>query len=463
METPVIRVLYVDDEANNLIAFKANFRRYFEVHTAQSADEGRELLKQHEFHVIITDHKMPKVTGVQFLESIIKEYPFPIRMILTGYTDLETVIEAINKGQIYRYLTKPFNAEELKTIIENAYNVYQFRRSSDDSLSKFREVFENYNDTVFIMDPEGHFKELNNFGLNLLKIQRNILNTIYLRSLFTNEEEYTNFQKQLSGEGIAIDYPATLKDSSGNAIEALISASPIQDNGKVIGYQCMIRDITRQKQAENIVLRAVIETQESERIRVGKNLHDSVGQKLAATKRFLEELGLKNPELKENEVFKQTKQTINDTIVELKNICFNIMPKTLEIIGLTGAIKELIFQSQIKGSLDIDFKFQENFPNLNGQLQIAIFRIIQEFIANSTIHGKAKKIELKVEHTPTELELILKDNGVGFDLKKAYAGRGMGLKNIYSRVQSYNGSIKVNSQIDKGTEFRIKLPVIQQN
>jgi signal transduction histidine kinase len=222
----------------------------------------------------------------------------------------------------------------------------------------------------------------------------------------------------------------------------------------------MLRDITRQKEAENIVIRAIIETQESERIRVGKNLHDSVGQKLAATKRFLEELALKNPGLKENEIFKQSKETINNTIIELKSICFNIMPKTLEIIGLTGAVKELISQSQIKGSLEIDFKFRENFPTLDPQLQISIFRIVQEFISNSMSHGNARKIDLSFEHNTNELELILKDNGIGFDMKKAYAGKGMGLKNIYSRVQSYNGTISVNSEVNEGTEFRIKLPVV---
>jgi len=403
---------------------------------------------------------MPKITGVQFLESIIKEFPFPIRMILTGYTDLETVIEAINKGQIFRYLTKPFNEDELKTVIENAYDLYQFRKSSNDSLNKFRKAFENYNDTVFIMDPDGNLKELNNFGLNLFKIQRSNLNTLSLSSLFDKAADYELMSNKLAEERLLLDYPASLKDSDGNIIASLITASPIKENETVIGYQCLIRDITRQKEAESIVIRAIIETQEAERIRVGKNIHDSIGQRLAATKRFLEELSLKNPELKENEIFKRSKETVNSTIMELKNICFNIMPKTLEIIGLPGAVKELINQSQIKGSFDIDFRVAENFPVLNKQLEIAIFRIVQEFISNSMSHAGAGKIVLNFERSVNELELTLKDNGKGFDLKKAYSSKGMGLKNIYSRVQSYNGSISVDSKDNEGTEFKIKIPVL---
>jgi signal transduction histidine kinase len=208
-----------------------------------------------------------------------------------------------------------------------------------------------------------------------------------------------------------------------------------------------------------MVIRAIIETQETERIRVGKNLHDSVGQKLVATKRFLEELALKNPELKSSEVYKQSKETINDTIADLKNICFNIMPKTLEAVGLKGAVRELISQSQIKGSLEMEFNMQNDFPKLNSQQEIAIYRIVQEFISNSMNHANAKKISLDFKSDPGYLYILLKDDGFGFDVTKAYEGKGMGLKNINSRVQSYGGVINVKSKPGEGTEFYIKLPI----
>ena len=131
----------------------------------------------------------------------------------------------------------------------------------------------------------------------------------------------------------------------------------------------------------------------------------------------------------------------------------------MEVKGLTGAIAELVRQNEVKDSLAIDFKFREGFPNLNNQLEIAIFRIVQEFISNSLNHGKATKIDLHFDHNDDRLELNLKDDGVGFDISKVYHGRGMGLKNIYSRVQSYNGNISVNSAKDRGTEFHISLPV----
>jgi response regulator RpfG family c-di-GMP phosphodiesterase len=126
-----IKILYVDDEENNLQAFKATFRRDYKIYIAISAKEGREILKQEEIDVIVTDQRMPEETGVEFLESIIPEYPDPIRILLTGYTDIQAVIDAINKGQVYHYLTKPWEEDYLRTVIKNAFEIYQLRRENE--------------------------------------------------------------------------------------------------------------------------------------------------------------------------------------------------------------------------------------------------------------------------------------------------------------------------------------------
>lgn len=126
-----IRILYVDDEENNLQAFKATFRRDFKIFLAISAKEGREVLEKEEIDIIITDQRMPEQTGVEFLESIIPIHPNPIRVLLTGYTDIQAVIDAINKGQVYHYLTKPWEEDYLRTVIKNAFEVYTLRRENE--------------------------------------------------------------------------------------------------------------------------------------------------------------------------------------------------------------------------------------------------------------------------------------------------------------------------------------------
>jgi DNA-binding NtrC family response regulator len=124
MSEKKISVLYLDDEAENLNAFKANFRREFNVHTAQNIDEAFAVINRTEIHVILSDHKMPKVTGIDFFESLCETHPSIVRVLLTGCSDLNTVVEAINKGQIFRYLYKPMDAQEIRQTISYAYEVY---------------------------------------------------------------------------------------------------------------------------------------------------------------------------------------------------------------------------------------------------------------------------------------------------------------------------------------------------
>src|SRR5690348_3781424 len=93
-------VLYLDDEVNNLKAFKANFRRVYQVFITDSIQEARQILKDNEIHVIISDQRMPEMKGIDFFASILLDHPEPIRMLLTGYADISAVIDAINKGQV---------------------------------------------------------------------------------------------------------------------------------------------------------------------------------------------------------------------------------------------------------------------------------------------------------------------------------------------------------------------------
>jgi DNA-binding NtrC family response regulator len=133
-------VLYVDDEIHNLNSFKAAFRRDFNIYVAQSAREGRRVLDQNEIAVIVTDQRMPGVTGIEFLESIIPVYPDTIRILLTGFSDVNAVMDAINRGQVYKYLVKPWADEELKMYVQNAIEIYNLRRENRDLAQKLEQA-----------------------------------------------------------------------------------------------------------------------------------------------------------------------------------------------------------------------------------------------------------------------------------------------------------------------------------
>ncbi|HEY1025066.1 MAG TPA: response regulator [Sphingobacteriaceae bacterium] len=125
MSDKKISILYVDDEENNLISFKATFRMKYTVHTALSGDEAMMIMEGKHVDVIITDQRMPNMTGVEFLEKVLEKYPDPMRILLTGYADMNAVVEAVNKGKIFHYLAKPWNEEELDMTITRAYQVYR--------------------------------------------------------------------------------------------------------------------------------------------------------------------------------------------------------------------------------------------------------------------------------------------------------------------------------------------------
>jgi response regulator RpfG family c-di-GMP phosphodiesterase len=136
MSDKKINILYIDDEQNNLVSFKATFRLKYSVYIAISGEEAKRVLEANPIDIIITDQRMPNMTGVEFLESILEQYPDPMRILLTGYADMNAVIDAINKGKIFHYLTKPWNEEELDMTIKRAYDVYRLKLDEKELTEK---------------------------------------------------------------------------------------------------------------------------------------------------------------------------------------------------------------------------------------------------------------------------------------------------------------------------------------
>ncbi len=134
-------VLYVDDERNNLMSFKASFRLDFEVLLANSPDEAFDLLKKHKPQVIISDYRMPFMTGVEMFEKIRLIHPEPFRVLLTAYGDVEALTDAINKGQIFRYIKKPWIEDEIRNVVKDATEYYHTKWLLEE---KNRELTEAY-------------------------------------------------------------------------------------------------------------------------------------------------------------------------------------------------------------------------------------------------------------------------------------------------------------------------------
>ena len=123
-------ILYVDDNPLNLKSFEIELKKFYNIFLAESATEGFDILKNNKIHVLVTDQRMPEMTGIELLEKLSEKYPETMRIILTAYDDSEAVIDAINKGRVHSYLLKSVDMAEVKIAIKNALDTYFLREEN---------------------------------------------------------------------------------------------------------------------------------------------------------------------------------------------------------------------------------------------------------------------------------------------------------------------------------------------
>jgi len=141
MSEQLVKILYVDDERGNIDYFRSVFRREYEIVTATSGEEGLEvLLENPDIPVILTDQRMPRMSGVEFLRRSIDIARDSIRILVTGYADMETVINAVNLGHIYYYISKPWTYDEMKIVIKRAIETHNLRIINKELLIKSERV-----------------------------------------------------------------------------------------------------------------------------------------------------------------------------------------------------------------------------------------------------------------------------------------------------------------------------------
>ncbi|MBE9115007.1 response regulator [Lusitaniella coriacea LEGE 07157] len=130
------KMLVVDDEPDNLDLLYRTFRRDFRVYKADSGMQALEVLSEEgEVAVIISDQRMPEMKGTEFLSQTVPQFPDTVRIILTGFTDVEDLVEAINSGQVYKYITKPWDPNELKAVVDRAAETYDLLKQRTEELN----------------------------------------------------------------------------------------------------------------------------------------------------------------------------------------------------------------------------------------------------------------------------------------------------------------------------------------
>ncbi len=213
---------------------------------------------------------------------------------------------------------------------------------------------------------------------------------------------------------------------------------------------------------QNELFNAIVTTQDVERKRIAQDIHDSLGSILSAAKLKLSSL-VENKQLmppEQREKYQASLDLLDEASSELRNISHNIMPATLSKLGLQAALQNLIDKIQAHSNAYITFTSHGFEERIEEATEISIYRIILELLNNIIKHAAAKKVTIQLIKYPAYINLVIEDDGNGFDYNRAIdEKKGIGLGNILSRVDYLNGSIDVDSAAGKGTTVIIEIPV----
>jgi signal transduction histidine kinase len=206
-------------------------------------------------------------------------------------------------------------------------------------------------------------------------------------------------------------------------------------------------------------LRAMIDSQELERQRLSKELHEGIGQTLVALKFKTEQLIEKNGQDVTKEVAEIEKLS-NGIIEQIRQISNNLAPMVLGEFGLVAAIRFLSDEIMTQSNIKILVETANLPPKITGKVRTYLFRIVQEALLNATKHSDAQWIKVSLLGEPKSIKLILSDNGKGFTANDAKTF-GHGLHNMKERVELLNGRLKIESESGEGTTFTIIIPYIE--
>ncbi len=222
---------------------------------------------------------------------------------------------------------------------------------------------------------------------------------------------------------------------------------------KLLNEQMHSQQLAFQHQEE--LLHSTILTQEEERKRIARDLHDEIGSKLNVILLNLHRLAPSSKD--QQEIAHEVHDLINDTISTTRRISHDLLPPTLEEFGLVEAIKELRDNLQRSGAVEMDFQLEKKTDIQDQLIELNLFRVLQELVNNSIRHGNANTISIELSLKENTIDLVYQDNGKGFDIEQLSQKKGLGMKNIESRLNMIQAEYNYVSSIGKGMQMNIQL------
>lgn len=415
------------------------------------------------FDIILLDLSLPDSNGTDSIVEMVKlANEIPV-IVLTGFGDLQFAMDSLKLG-VQDYLLKDdVNPMVLKKSI--GYSIERNKISSTlrVSESKYRYLFDNNPDLIFIFNPNDYqVLDVNETAAEILGYSKDEFLKmkiwdvyevedkgeidILIQNLTSNKASIHNkIVQSKSNTGVKIYTDLALHKINYNGIDAVLTiGTDVTEN---VLLEQKLADERRRKTRE--IAEAVIVAQERERREIGLELHDNVNQILAGSLMYL---GLLKKELKvESDLYKDIEKLITEAIQEIRTLSHNLIPPSLNELELGDALDHIISIAKKTTVFEItkdlyDFKETE----ISNDLKLTIYRIIQEQFNNILKHARAKQILIRLYQENDKVILSIKDDGRGFDTSTTT--HGVGLINIQTRASLFDGEMKIVSSIGNGTE-----------
>ena len=321
------------------------------------------------------------------------------------------------------------------------------------SKNYFSSIYDAVSDILIVLDHNGVVKDSNK-ALNIITgiCEEELKGQNIDRLIIDSEKPFFEFIKEdLVNEEY---YPLNsfIKNKSGRITPVSGSLSKMFDHQRnQIGYLITCRDISETLSKEQERIRTIEATQEKERNRMAKDLHDSLGQELSAIRLMLNSLDTNKSEFRSR--LEQCKTMLDQSINSIRHLSFNLMPKSLEYGDLISAIRE--FNNRLRNQINIELQTNLDKIELDTNSQIMIYRVLQEFVSNTLKHAEATKILIEVRTEASNIRFTFSDNGKGFYISNDPVGTG--LSNIKTRLKAIGTKGFFNSQIGNGTTLKFTL------
>jgi PAS domain S-box-containing protein len=465
-------VLYLDDEEQNLLGFVAVFRKIYNIYTASTIAQALEILKSQTIQVLITDLRMPEEDGLNFIKRISPEYPNMINIILTAYSESHNLLDAINQGGVFRYILKPWNKSEMQMSIDNAFESYFLKQENlelitelksknlelQKSEEQFRNIFNTSVDSIFITDVTGKFLDINKITIEKTGIPKEqFLNMSIFDIIDDNAPEVSSLLNKVNEQKSLESSTSYFNKLLKKRIYLETKTIRIEFNG-LDAFLHVTRDITDRHNMENKLLSTIIETEEKERERIARELHDGVSPVLAATRLYARLFTSGKDKMLEPVILEKLEETIDEAIQSVTEISNNLSPHVLHNFGLAVAIENFI--EKLKNTQN--FKYSVLGPQnqrLPENVETTLYRISVELINNTIKYADATEVFITFG-LDSSISYSYTDNGVGFDWETiSKTSKGMGFYNIMSRIKMLNGTVTVNSGYSPGMEVIINIPL----